>query len=98
MVKKRKKKGNKMFKLGDEVKDKITSYSGIVTAITTYLNGCTLIGIQSKKLDKDGQPQKIVWFDEPQVELISSKKMKGGNKNEGGPMRSTPNLNRPNKQ
>ena len=43
------------IKLGDKVKDKISGYKGIVTAIAKYLNGCTRILIEPTKLDDDGK-------------------------------------------
>ena len=52
---------NKKIKLGDKVKDIITNFTGIVTAITEYLDGYTQIGIQSEKL-KDEIPLDIQWF------------------------------------
>lgn len=55
--------------LGDRVKDRITGFSGIVTGITTWLNGCRRVGVQPEKLD-EGKLQDPQWFDEPQVDIV----------------------------
>ena len=44
--------------LGDKAKDKVTGFTGIVTARTVFLNGCVRCGVQSDKL-KDGLPTDI---------------------------------------
>ena len=36
--------------LGDRVKDKLTGFSGVVVAITEWLNGCTRMAVQPEKL------------------------------------------------
>jgi hypothetical protein len=58
------------FKLGQEVKDIITGYKGIVEAITTWLNGCVRITIQPRELDKDGVPKTARTFDADQLEYV----------------------------
>lgn len=55
--------------LGEEVEDTITGYTGIVVAITYWINGCTRCGIQSTELEK-GLPQEPQWIDAPQLEVI----------------------------
>lgn len=45
----------KMIILGDRVKDEITGLSGIVIAVTQWLNGCVRMQVQPEKL-KDGIP------------------------------------------
>jgi len=64
-----------MFKydLGEEVKDKITGYRGVVTFRVEYLTGCRRYGVQSKKLRED-KPQDAVPFDEDQLEPVKKKK------------------------
>ena len=61
-----------MIKLGDKVKDKITGFTGIVVAVTKWLNGCNTIGVQIIKL-KDGLPQEKQFIDENQLEVIRPK-------------------------
>ena len=46
-------KGKRMIKLGDKVKDKVSGFTGIVTEITNFLNGCTQC-VVSPKVKKDG--------------------------------------------
>lgn len=43
------------IKLGDEVRDKVTGYKGVVTAIYTWLNGCVHLSVETRKI-KDGVP------------------------------------------
>ncbi len=50
-----------MIKLGQEVKDRVTGFTGIVVARTVWLNGCVRYEIQGS-VDKDGkvtEPQSI---------------------------------------
>lgn len=57
--------------LGDEAKDTITGLTGVVVAITTWLNGCQRISIQPREL-KDGRPVDNCVFDIEQVEVLKS--------------------------
>lgn len=63
-----------VIKLGDKVKDKITGFTGILVGRTEWLNGCIRFGVQSEKLNKDGEPIEPEWFDEERVELVGKKK------------------------
>jgi len=58
-----------MFKLqlGDHVKDRITGFSGIIVSQCMWYNGCVRYGVQSKKLDKDGDTLTETHFDEMQL-------------------------------
>lgn len=71
--------------LGDKVRDRVTSYDGIVTARTEYLNGCIRYGVQRDKLTKDGKPQESEWFDENQLVTVRAKAVKVKIKRTGGP-------------
>lgn len=63
------------IQLGDEVKDSITSFQGVVVAITTWLNGCRRIIVQPKKLDKaTGKPFENQQFDVEQMVLVKAAK------------------------
>lgn len=55
---------------GQEVRDTITGFTGIVVATTEWLNGCRRITVQSPEL-KDGRPVDTVTFDEPQLKLVT---------------------------
>lgn len=57
------------LKLGDKARDKISGFSGIVVAITEWLNGCLRITIQPQEL-KDGKPIDNHTFDAEQVEVV----------------------------
>lgn len=63
---------NNEIKLGNVVKDTITGFEGIATAITWYLNGCVRVMIQPKKL-KDGVPLEAEWIDRSQLKVVKSK-------------------------
>jgi len=80
-----------MIKLGDKVKDKITGYTGIVIGISKFLQGCRRIGVQAQKLH-EGTPISAVWFDEPQLEVVKTKKkvIERTPGNNGGPISSIP--------
>jgi len=76
------------MKLGDKVKDKISGFTGIMTAKVEYLNGCNQIGI-APKVDKEGKMRSVEYFDDIQVVLVG----KGVNlesKPTGGPQRDAP--------
>lgn len=60
----------KEIALGDEVKDVLTGISGIVVCLTTWLYGCSRIGIQPQGTDKDGKAHEIRYIDEPQCEMV----------------------------
>lgn len=62
------------FNLGDEVKDEITGFKGIVICRSQWINNCNTYSVQSKSL-KDGIPQKSQYFDEPQLELLKAKQV-----------------------
>ena len=79
--------------LGDQVKDIITGFVGIVVCKIEWLNGCWRVGVQSKKMKPEGVPSDIAYFDDTQMEIVKrfkknglSKKVKEvGNKDTGGP-------------
>lgn len=79
-----------MINLGDKVKDTVSGFKGIVTGRTTFLPGCVRCGITSDKLS-GGKPIDTMWFDEPQLVVISANKVKEGNHTTGGPCPSIPN-------
>ncbi|MDD5358234.1 MAG: hypothetical protein PHX80_03755 [Candidatus Nanoarchaeia archaeon] len=55
------------YELGQEVKDIITGFSGIITGRCEYLTGCNHYAIQSRTL-KDGKPADYEWLDESRLE------------------------------
>lgn len=54
------------IKLGDEVTDKVTGYTGIAIARTEWVYGCVRFGVQSQHLH-EGKPIDAVWFDEAEL-------------------------------
>jgi len=79
-----------MIELGQEAKDKVTGFKGIVTARKQYITGCDQYTI-SPPVDDKGDLQKIYDFDEDQIEIIgvgiNPKKVQG--KKPGGPHRQS---------
>lgn len=61
--------GRQTIPLGNAVKDKITGFTGIATAVTVWLTGCTRYAVQPRKL-KDGKVEEPVWFDQDQLDVI----------------------------
>ncbi len=66
--------------LGDEVKDSLSKFKGIVTAIHLYLHGCARMTVTTM-----AKEPKSMSFDLPQLILIKRKKAKKGNTILGGP-------------
>lgn len=57
------------IELGDEVRDKITKFSGIVVGRAQYLTGCD----QASVLPTVSEPGKypgVTWFDEARLEVV----------------------------
>jgi len=63
------------FVNGDKVKDNITGFSGTVTAVAIYLNGCIRYQVQPE-LDEHGHYQESQMIDEEQLEIIKPAKKK----------------------
>lgn len=56
--------------LGDLVRDQITGFTGIVTAITHWLQQCDRVVVQPRDLDRDGKIKGTEGFDIPQIEIL----------------------------
>lgn len=80
------------FNLGEEVKDKITGFKGIVICQSKWINGCNTYGAKSQEL-KDGLPQDTQYFDEPQLISLGTSEMTP-QRTTGGPCVSVPSPNR----
>lgn len=63
------------FGQGDELKDKVTGFRGVVVARVDWLNGCKRYCLQPTKLKDDGSRQDEVNFDEEQLELVKAAKV-----------------------
>lgn len=70
--------------LGDRARDRISKFSGIVVAITEWLNGCRRITIQPEKLDGKKVVENYT-FDAEQVEVIKAGAVVVAPKPVGGP-------------
>lgn len=57
--------------LGDEARHIITGFSGIVIALTEWLNGCVRVTVQSREL-KDGKTIEAQSFDLQEVEVTQA--------------------------
>lgn len=64
-----------MIRLGDEVQDVITGFTGIAISIATYLHGCARICVQPQQLDDNGKIKDTQWFDEPQLMVMKQQKI-----------------------
>lgn len=60
-----------MIKLGQEVRDRVTGFQGIVVVIADHLYGCVRIGVQPQGMDKDGRKFDDAFFDVSALEVIS---------------------------
>ena len=72
------------FELGDEVKDTITNFSGVIVARIEWMNGCIRYVIQSRVRSKDSKPVDDT-IDEQQLELLHKPKVKKEVAKKGGP-------------
>jgi len=82
-----------LYNCGDEVKDSVTGYSGVILCRTQWLHNCNVYGLRSKKL-KDGKPTDLQYFDEPQLKLVKEVKVKVEKKKTGGPAKAVHQTNR----
>jgi hypothetical protein len=73
-----------MVNLGDEVKDNVTGFKGIVVAKTNYIHGCTRVQVQPK-VGKDGKVPDACTFDEPALVVLKSTVVKRSHNDTGGP-------------
>jgi len=65
---------NAKIKLGDNVRDTYTGFSGHVHAIANYITGCDQVLVNPRTIDKDGKPHDGVWFDIVRIELVKPEK------------------------
>ncbi len=78
-----------MAKLGDNVRDVIAGFEGVVTGRAEYLYGCVQVFVSPRKLDKEGKLLDGVWFDEGRVEVVESgavERPPSADEREGGPL------------
>lgn len=61
-----------MFKFGQEVKDKITGFKGIVIGHCSYINGCEQYLVQPKSRKSDSKPDGH-WLDVDRLIIVGNK-------------------------
>ena len=60
------------YTFGDELRDKVSGFTGIVVGVTYYATGCIHYGLQAKvKKDSDVIPS-WQWIDQSQLELVKA--------------------------
>jgi len=74
----------KKVKLGDNVKDSVSGFEGVIVSEHTYLHGCVRMTLQPK-VDKDGKLPSTGTFDLPQLKIVKKEVIKKGNTKVGGP-------------
>ena len=82
-----------MIELGQEAKDKVTGFEGIITARHQYITGCDQYQLCPPGVDKENKLKDIYSFDEGRIEIlgpgITEKEVRGPKK--GGPQRQSAN-------
>lgn len=71
-----------MIEFGNEVKDKVTGFKGMVVGRVEYITGCAQFLIQPA-CKKDNDFIEAKWFDEDRVQVLSKKKKTFGTKDNG---------------
>lgn len=61
---------NRLPSLGDEVRHKVTGFTGIVTSHAKYIAGCDRMWIDPK-VGPDGKPIEGQWVDIDMVEIVT---------------------------
>ena len=78
---------NFIYDNGDEVKDAVSGFKGIIRARADYLTGCNRYGIQDPKIKKgEIKPNEWSWFDEAELILIKKGKVKLPKHYNGSPL------------
>lgn len=79
------------YELGQELKDIVTGFKGIVTGRAQYLTGCTHYGIQPKS--KDGvSVASVEWFDESRLIPTGKRLEEYRSPRTSGPVENPPNM------
>ena len=83
----------KDINFGDEAKDSITGFKGVVTAVVEFSNGCKRYELTSKKMGENGKVLEI-YFDEQRI-VVTKSKNKPKVKPRGGPHDAPAKLGNP---
>jgi hypothetical protein len=73
--------------LGDQVRDKVTGFKGIVTGKAQYLTGCKQVMV-TPKVGDDGKYVDACWLDVDRVEILGKEAIKIDVVDNGGPQQS----------
>lgn len=60
---------NDSLELGQTVKDRVTGFTGVLTAICEYLYASKRVEISATKVESDGTTQSL-WVDAARIEII----------------------------
>lgn len=60
-----------MENFGKRVRDKITGFTGVITARCDYMYGCTQYGV-TPEVDKEGKLKDTAWFDKGRIEFLDT--------------------------
>jgi len=74
----------KEIELGDKVKDKITSFSGVAVCFSLWINGCERVTVQPTTLNKEGGTKESETFDIEDLVIVTPAKKKKATPS-GGP-------------
>lgn len=58
------------IKNGDIVTDIVTGFTGVVTAISHYINGCVEVLVTPQKCDEKGDYPKSTWLDLKRLKIV----------------------------
>lgn len=73
-----------VVELGDQVRDKVTGFKGIVTGKAQYLTGCKQVMV-TPRADESGKYVDACWLDVDRVEVIGKGVVKIDVVDNGGP-------------
>lgn len=71
--------------LGATVEDIASPFTGIVEAVSAYINGCYRVGVQAPTIEK-GRPVETVWYPMGNLKLVKASPEKEDKVNPGGPV------------
>ncbi len=78
-----------MVKLGDEARDIVTGFTGVVTAIVYYLGGCVQATV-SPRIKDDGSKSEAYSFDIERLEVTKEEAVKPLSRTKEEPPKSPP--------
>lgn len=81
---------SRSVQLGDEVRDKVTGFQGIVVAKYIYLQGCTRVCVQPRVNGTEMKLPDAGTFDEPNLEVVREEVVTPGPQDTGGPEKWMP--------